>query len=93
MASVGTLPGAAADVLVVTHRARHGHRAAVGEDRHRERDVRQVRAAVVGVVQQERIAIPHALRRKRAHDALRRELQRPEVDGDRRGLGDRLAAC
>jgi hypothetical protein len=76
---------------VVTHRARHGHRAAVGEDRHRERDIRQVRAAVVGVVQQERVAFPHVLRRKGTHDALCRELQRAEVDGDGRGLGDRLA--
>ena len=51
-----------------------------------------MRAAVVRVVQQERVAVAHALGRKGAHDALGRALERAQVDGDGRGLGDGLAA-
>src|SRR3989441_305536 len=56
---------AAADVLVVAHRARQRQGAPVGEDRHRQRDVGQMRAAVVRVVQQEGVAVAHALGRER----------------------------
>ena len=83
---------AAAHVLVVAHRAGERHHAAVGEDRYRERDVRQVGAAVVGIVQQEGVAVLHAVRGKGPDDALRGELQRAEVDRDRGRLRDGLAA-
>ena len=57
--------GPAAHVLVVAHRAGQRDGAAVGEDRHRERDVGQVGAAVVRVVQEKRVALVHAPRGER----------------------------
>src|SRR3989449_5706416 len=39
---------------------------------------RQVRAAVIGIVQQKGVAVLHALGWKRAHDPLRRELRSEE---------------
>ena len=50
-----------------------------------------MRATVVRVVEQKRVAVAHALGRERAHEPLRRELQGPEMDRNRRGLRDGLA--
>ena len=75
----------------MAHRARQRRGAPLREDRDGERDVRQVRAAVIGIVQQKGVAVLHALGWKRAHDPLRRELQRAQVDGDGRRLRDGLS--
>ena len=82
---------APAHVLVMAHGARQRHRPPFGEHGQGERDVRQVGAAVVGIVEEEGVAVAHALGRERAHDALGRALERSQVDGNGRGLGDRLA--
>ena len=49
-------------------------------------------SAIVGVVQQEDITFHHARRREGPHQPLGRELQGPQMDGDRGGLRNGLPA-
>src|SRR5262249_25543223 len=48
--------------------------------------------AVVRIVQQKRVALAHVIRRKRAHEPSRSKLKGTKVNGNGRGLRDRLAA-
>src|SRR5262249_12969093 len=82
---------APAYVLMMAHGAGERDGTLLREHGQSQGDVRQARPAVVRIVQEEGVAVAHALGRERAHDALRRALERAQVDGNGRRLGYRLA--
>ena len=62
--------GAPAHVLVMAHGARQRHRPPVGEHGKGQRDVRQMGPPVVGIVEEEGVAVARAPGRERARGAL-----------------------
>ncbi len=72
---------AAADIRPMAVRLAEGDDLAVGEDRPDQAHIREVRAAGVGVVDGEDVALMH-IAVEEAHDVLAGEMQRADMDGD-----------
>ena len=83
---VGPVRGAA-DVALVRAVDRPEHQPVAVEDRHERRQVRQMVAAAVGIVQQVDVARPDAALEELVH-RLGRERQRADMDRHMLGLGD-----
>ena len=80
----------AADVGMVGARRGEEEQAAVVEDRHHHRDVGQVRAAIIGVVEGVDVALAHLLAAQ-LQDGAHRFAHRAQMDGHVRGVGDQVA--
>ena len=79
----------AADVLVMRHRRADRDHASVGEHRHHDGDVRQMRAAEIGVVEDPDVALAHRLERHVVQQPSHHRRQRAEMHRD----GERLRQC
>jgi hypothetical protein len=92
-AVVGTLGAGvpAADVDVMGAGAPPGHKLAVEIQRREHEDVRRVRGAPVGVVNEERVSGPPCVGGVRPLDPTHDPGHRPELRGDVVGLGDHAA--
>ena len=81
----------AAHVLVVRHRGAEGDQPALVHDRLHHGDVGQMRAAGVGIVEQEGVVRMHALGGKSVDDLAQHRDQRRQVDRDGAGLRQGLS--